>query len=98
MALPIRALGMVWYRAEDYSAILRIMSDRNKLPAQYAIWRMQAESLEKKLRREGHIIFRAYIDPETFPEWCRSRGLNIDAEARNQFAALVAKDNVGGTH
>ena len=96
--LIIRATGMVWYRAEDYDAILRIMTDRNKLPDSFHIWRMNAETGEKKLRREGHTIVRAFIDPETFPEWCRSRGLNINAKARMEFANLVAKEYAGNTH
>ena len=29
------------------------------------------------------------IDPKTFPDWCRSRNLNADAEARTRFANLL---------
>lgn len=98
MIKNIRVTGMVWYRPEDYSAILRIMTDSQKLPRTFHEWRMKAESGEKKLRRDGHTIVRAYIDPETFPDWCRSRGLDIDAEARMQYANLIAKESHGTTH
>ena len=89
---PVFILGMVWYRAEDYDAIRRIMTDRQQLPASFYVWRMEAETGEKKLRRSGKTVVRAFIDPETFPDWCRARGLNIDAHARNQFANAVAHD------
>jgi hypothetical protein len=97
-ALPILITGMVWYRAEDYDAILGIMADGHKLPRTFVEWRMKAEAGEKQRRRLGETVVRAYIDPETFPDWCRARGLNIDAQARMQFAALVAKEHAGGTH
>lgn len=97
-ALPIRAVGMVWYHAEDYSAIFRIMTDSNILPRTFHEWRMKAETGEKKFRREGHIVVRAYIDPETFPDWCRSRGLEIDAKARIEFANAAAMEAHGTTN
>lgn len=97
-ALPVRITAMAWYRAEDYDAILRIKADRHKLPRTFVEWRMKAESGEKKLRRDGHTVLRAYIDPETFPDWCRARGLHVDAQARMHFAAIAAKEQAGGTH
>ena len=89
---------MAWYRFEDYEAILRIMSDSNKLPTSFHVWLMKAEAGEKKYRRDGHIVIRAYIDPETFPDWCRLRDLNIDAQARMEYAGLIAKEQTGGSH
>ena len=94
----IRVTGMVWYHLKDYSAIRRIMADGNKLPATYHEWLMKAETGEKKLTREGHTIMRVYIDPETFPDWCRARGLNIDAQARMQYASFIAHQTHGSTH
>ena len=97
-SLHVDVVGMVWYRIEDYDAIRGIMADGHKLPATFSEWRMKAETGEKKLRRDGKIVVRACIDPETFPNWCRARGLNIDAQARNLFAARVAKDTVERSH
>ena len=90
--IKLELVGMVWYKFEDYDAILRIMADRDKLPASFHIWLMKAETGEKKFRREGKIVVRTFIDPETFPDWCRSRGLDIDAKARMEFSNTVAYD------
>jgi hypothetical protein len=95
---PIRITGMVWYKLEHYDAILRIMADSQKLPATFHEWRMKAETGEKVRRRSGEFVVRVFIDPETFPDWCRSRGLNVDAQARNLFAALGAKDEFERRH
>lgn len=85
-------VGMAWYRQEEYDAIRRIMADGLKLPPSFHVWRMNAETGEKKLRREGKTVVRVRIDPETFADWCRARGLNVDAKARIEFAASVAHD------
>lgn len=92
------ALGMVWYRLEDYDAVRRVMADGHKLPATFVEWRMQAERGEKQMQRSGKTVFRAFIDPETFPDWCRARGLNVDAHARNRFAADFAYVEYMRTH
>lgn len=97
-SLNTQYIGMVWYRLEDYDAILGMMTDREKLPRTFSEWRMKAETGEKKFRREGKVVVRAFIDPETFPDWCRARSLNIDAEARMLYANTVAKDVIDRTH
>jgi hypothetical protein len=83
-------VGIAWYKAEHYDAILRIMSDRHVLPRTFIEWRLQAEAAEKKYQRMGKTVCRALIDPEAFAEWCRTKGLNIDAQARMQYASAVA--------
>lgn len=95
---PMQIVGMVWYRAEDYDAIRRIMADGHKLPATFDEWRPKAEAGEQRLRVEGKTVFRAFVDPETFPDWCRTRGLDIDAKARNLFAGQIAYQLATGGH
>lgn len=91
MKIPsVLIVGMVWYKPEDYDTCRRIMRDGDKFPASYHLWRMNAETGEKRLRRAGKTVVRAFIDPETFPDWCRARGLDLDAHARNQFASWIA--------
>lgn len=87
-----RIAGLVWYRLEDYEAAISIMEDRNQLPATYSAWRIKAEQSEKQMQRLGWITTRAYINAADFLAWCRARGLNLNAEARNQFANSIAID------
>lgn len=97
--MPIQIIGMVWYDSIDnYNACLAIMSDRHKLPANYHLWRMKADTGEKQLRRSGKTVVRAVIDPKTFPDWCRARVLDIDSNARNEFANRVAYQIETGGH
>ncbi len=39
-----------------------------------------------ELKLQNLITNKAYIDPDTFAEWCQSRSLYIDANARMDFA------------
>lgn len=87
-------IGMAWYRAEDYDAIFRIMSDSHKLPDTFDEWLLKADNGEKELTASGHIVVRAVIDPKTFPDWCRSLNLNVDAKARMHFANIAAREYV----
>ncbi len=93
----IMIAGMVWYRSEDYESILKIMEDAVKLPVTYKSWLLQAETNEKMANDRGFITVRAFIDPRTFPSWCRERSHNIDAHARNEFANTVAKEAARNT-
>lgn len=86
----VQALGMVWYERDDYAEVLRVMEDRHLLPPTFVQWRMSAEAGEKRYRREGLLVVRAPLDPKTFPEWCKGRGLNVDAQARTRFASEFA--------
>jgi len=86
----VSAIGIPWYRAEDWSAIKSLFVDGDRLHASFTEWLKAAEGLEKQLRKSGHLVERAYIDPSTFPAWCAERGLKIDSEARTLFANEAA--------
>lgn len=88
--LPIRATGIPWYYRQDYPRILEIMVDAADLPRTYDQWRQRAEKLQREIERLGGVAVPAVIDPGTFPDWCRARGLNIDAEGREAFAVDAA--------
>lgn len=91
-------IGMVWYYREDYDAILRIMTVSHKLPESFGEWLAEAEQDEDNLKQDGYTVVRTRIDPETFPGWCRSQGLNADFEARMGFANFVAKQSAKSNH
>lgn len=93
--IPI-AVGIAWYNREDYNAIRRIMADRHKLPRTFDEWRKKAERREQELIRNGHPVHRALIDSKTFPDWCRARNLDINAQARMEFANWIAKERETG--
>jgi hypothetical protein len=49
------------------------------------------EGVSGTLTLEGFNIVKVYIDPETFPAWCKKNGLEMDAKARAQYALGIAQ-------
>jgi hypothetical protein len=92
------AVGLAWYRRQDYPRILQVMEDADKLFATYDHWQKSAERTERELKRAGHIVVRAVIDPDEFVVWCRMQGLNVDAKARTRWANEAAVRRLRGSH
>lgn len=88
--------GMPWYARDDYPRVLEVMADANKLPHSFDAWLKRAEENEGGLKAAGYIVFRAEIEPDEFRVWCAVRRLNVDAEARNLFAAEYARRWIEG--
>lgn len=92
----VQAVGVAWFHEADYAAARAIMADPETLPASYAEWLANAEKGVRKLQGDGHQVFRAVIDPKTFPGWCALRGIaRIDARARMMWGAEYAARQVG---
>ncbi|MBF0602177.1 MAG: hypothetical protein HQL07_00620 [Nitrospirae bacterium] len=82
----IKAIGIAWYRREDYPALLSIFTDASSLYRDYDSWLKKAEDLVNQITASGKRAIKAEINPNDFPGWCRDRGIDIDANARNRFA------------
>lgn len=96
--MPIRAVGLAWYKREDYPRILQIMEDADKLPPTHEKWLYSAQKVESQAKRNGTIVVRAVIDPDEFIAYCARHDLKIDAHARTRFGAEVAAEQVKTTH
>lgn len=66
------------------------MSDADKLPSSYEKWFYRAQKTEQQVRRSGTAAVRVHLDIDEFTAHCRTHGLNLDANGRNAYAALVA--------
>ena len=83
-------MGIAWYKEEDYERLLEIFEDSHKLPPTFDKWLQSAEKGFSNFRARGYRVIKVYIDPDTFPVWCRSTGHKIDAKARIDFANMTA--------
>lgn len=90
-SLP-KIIGMPWFEAESFHRVKAIMSDADQLHGSHAAWLLKAQSNEEWLRRAGKIVYRVPLDTARFAAWCAASrpGLNIDAQARADYAAFVA--------
>jgi hypothetical protein len=89
---PTGVIGLAWFRKEDYPSLLAIFDDAHEMHETWEEWEESAKKVAERLKTEGRIIERVYIDPDTFPGWCREAGVKITGAARSKFAAqTVAK-------
>lgn len=93
MVQSIRAVGLAWFREEDYPALLRIFDDADKMPRLWKDWLKGAEETENRIKMSGQLTERINIDPDTFPDWCARNECSVDRHGRHKFviAALAAK-------
>lgn len=84
--MQMNAIGIAWYRQEDYDRLKAMFPDGDVLPDTFDSWRQKAQQLVLDLVGERILVKKAYIDPEMSPEWCRARGLAMDAQARTLYA------------
>ncbi len=82
--------AMVWYKEEDWDTLMKLFTDSHLLPQSYADWLPRAEEMVKKVEGSGDVVMKVYIDPETFPAWCKEKGKEMDMHARTELAIEVA--------
>lgn len=90
MKKEIVAVGVPWYREEDYERLKEIFEDGHKLPATFDKWLFNAEKVIQTIKESGQIAVKAHIDPDDFVVWCRRNSLNIDSRGRMAFANAAA--------
>lgn len=83
--------AMVWYKEEHYTLLRSIFSDTILLPPLYTDWLTRAEEKKAAVEAAGDQVIKVFIDPETFPQWCAEKNLQMDAEARTRLALEVAQ-------
>ncbi len=83
--------ALVWYKEEDWQTLKEMFVDGDRLPETYDDWLRRAEEMKEQVQAAGDAVIKVYIDPQTFPEWCREKELQMDAEARSQLAIEVAQ-------
>ena len=70
---------------------MELFPDRHLLPPSYKEWLKLAEDMKKKVEASGDVVIKVYIDPITFPAWCKEHGKAMDSESRAELAILVAQ-------
>ena len=87
-------IGVTWYRPEDYDRLRAMFPDGDKLCDTYEDWTKEAQKVTTMLKSKGFPIKKVLLDFEIFPQWCKEHGLEMNAEARTQYAREVAGSSV----
>jgi hypothetical protein len=92
--MEIKAVGIPWYRQQDFDRLKAMFSDGLKIGTSFGGWLDSAEKVYQKLTGEGHVVVKAYIDPEVFPKWCAAHGKELHAAGRTAYANECAAEKV----
>jgi hypothetical protein len=83
-------IGIAWFKDElTYRRALAIFTDSENMPATYEDWKALVGRQCEEIKGGGNIAVRADIDPETFIDWCNSRGFKADSQCRTAFVNHV---------
>ena len=83
--------AMVWYKEEDWDKLMELFPDKHLLPPTYKDWLGRAEQMKTQAEASGDMVMKVFIDPETFPAWCKEQGKEMNSEARAELAIQVAQ-------
>lgn len=98
MNTSVQALGMAWYKRENYLRLRAIFEDGHKLHSTYDEWLAAAETGRKHFEAKGFRVIRVDIDPDKFPEWCSAQGHQINSSARTAYVNWFAHQMVSGAN
>lgn len=90
MATQVQIVGMAWFKPENFVRLRAMFEDGDKLHRTYDEWLRAAETGRKAQEVKGLRVICVDIDPDDFPKWCIAQGVNLNANARMQYASLIA--------
>ena len=90
MAAQVQIVGMAWFKPENFVRLRAMFEDGDKLHRTYDEWLRAAETGRKAQEVKGLRVVCVDIDPNDFPKWCKAKGMNLNANARMQYASLIA--------
>lgn len=83
-------IGIAWFKDEAaYRRALGVFTDPGNMPATYEDWKALVTKECELIKYAGNIALRVDIDPETFADWCASRGFRADSQGRTAFVSHV---------
>lgn len=92
---PPPAVGAYWIKEGDYTTLLKIFTDGNRMPRTWKEWLKIAEEMERGLKAYGHVVMRVPIDPDAFPQWCAAHDTSPGGEGRKRFVAAAVFERYG---
>ena len=96
--MQVQIIGMAWYKPQNFARLRAMFKDGDKLHDTYDEWFAAAEATRKNLEIKGNRVVCVDIDPDKFPEWCKAKGMKLNAEARNTFASTYAAQMFRGAN
>jgi hypothetical protein len=85
------AIGVAWYRPEDWERLRQLCPDREQMHHRYEDWQTEAKRAERAMKHDGYTVLRVVIDPDELAGWCAIRGLTPTPDVRAQYVSERAR-------
>lgn len=77
--------GVAWYAPDQWTRLLELSEDRDKLHATHAAWLVDAEQLVSQFAAQGATVRRVPVDVDAMYDWCRQQNLPFNSAGRAKF-------------
>ena len=88
---PTTAIGVAWYRPEQWETLRNVSVDRDTLEETHAEWLIEAKRVVKQLQQQGLHVIKVDVEVSDLMLWCESQKIPLDAEARTKYTAFKVK-------
>lgn len=85
----MKTIGVAWFRADEWPALLAASADRANLPETFAEFEALAEGKMAGFASRGVHLDRVVISVPALVRWCSATGRPVDGGARASFAAIT---------
>jgi hypothetical protein len=85
------AVGVAWYKSEEWETLRNASTDKDKLEETYAEWLKEAERVVRELRQQGLQIIKVDVEIADLLLWCEGQDIPLNAEARAKYTAFKVK-------
>ena len=86
------ALGLAWYKPEQWGRLLEIAADAEELEKTYAEWLAIANKALRDLEAQFVFPEKVEVDVEELLAWCRERKRPVDGAARSEYVAWLLRE------
>ena len=90
-AQSVQVIGAAVYREEQWERLVELSIDREKLSESFQSWKESFEKTITQLKEQGLNVRKVDVDVEELNDWCRGRNIELNGEARSQYAAILAR-------
>lgn len=87
----MQSVGAAFYREDQWDRLVELSIDSEKLSENYQSWKETFEKTTRLLRDRGIKINSVQVDVEELNDWCQKRNIDLNGEARAQYAAELAR-------
>lgn len=88
--IKVQAIGMAWYREDEYPRLRKAMTDGHVLHLTYSEWLKAAKQGLKRYEQSGIRVIRADLKLGDFLTWCASLNIKPDSQARTRWGSEAA--------